>query len=111
MMWLSPVNRQQVPTPGPVPVKVVPAPVTRFPTTPRLRRAMRPWYRPVSVGRRLVKITREMVDAHQPNLLDELYKRQVKLVDQDEWCMIYTGRFWQDDLSEEFARHAALMCD
>lgn len=58
-----------------------------------------------------MKITPEMVDAHQLNPLDEMYKRQVKAVYQEQWCRIYTGRSWFEDMGLEWAAHAAVMCD
>lgn len=58
-----------------------------------------------------MKITHEMIGPCGRNLYQEFYDQQVKALDQDEWCMIYTGRSWHGDLALEFLRHAALMCD
>jgi hypothetical protein len=58
-----------------------------------------------------MKITPEMLDANQPNLLQQLITSNIKAIDQENWCMIYTGRSWQYDLALEWAPHLALMCD
>lgn len=58
----------------------------------------------------MMKITEEMITTH-PSLLQKILTSRFKAHDQEDWCLIYTGRSWFDDVAHEFAAHAALMCD
>jgi hypothetical protein len=46
-----------------------------------------------------------------PDPIQMMMKAQLKAIDQEQWSFTYTGRSWFNDLSYEYAQHAAVMCD
>jgi hypothetical protein len=57
-----------------------------------------------------MKITPEMIE-DRPGKLQQILTLQLEAINQEEWCRIYTGRSWFNDVGPEWTAHAALMCD
>jgi hypothetical protein len=58
-----------------------------------------------------ISVSTDILRGTQSDLLQEMMSRQVKALDQEQWSFTYTGRSWFNDLSYEWAGHAAVMCD
>jgi hypothetical protein len=58
-----------------------------------------------------ISVSVDILRGIQPDPLQKMLKAQLKAIDQEEWCWIYTGRSWFNDLSCEWAYHATVMCD
>lgn len=59
-----------------------------------------------------ISVSQEMIEERtMRSPVHEAFERAAIAINQDEWCRIYTGRSWFNDVSHEWAAHAALMCD